>query len=156
MTDWQRTWSEFQALTQPRIKTNDPPFVFTMSSPMAPQANKLWLPQDILDNIVDRLPPPTPPPPKLIPCLQYRKTCDRLINFYVSKAASKEEWEIFAKYRNHGSHIHETSVFWYTRVYKACIAELITTAIMLGYQFPSEKVEESASNENDFIMFRKT
>jgi hypothetical protein len=141
-------------------KKNSLSLSIAMSSSSGPalRENKLSLPRDILEQIVERLPPPPPilpAPPKLIPCIQYRKECDRLINFYVSKAVSKEEWEIFNKYRNHGSNVHETSVFWYTRVYKGFVSELITTALMLGYQFPSEKVEESAGHGNDFVMFRK-
>ena len=117
---------------------------------MAEQA-RLSLPVDVMDRILELLPPPPPPGPKLIPCIRVRFDGNYLY-VYVSKAVSEEECRLICDGPKWDLH---SCVFWGFRVFKSYVYELVTKALMLGYTFASTRDEDASKEERDFTMYKR-
>ena len=117
---------------------------------MAEQA-RLSFPPDVMDKILDLLPPPPPPGPKLIPCIRVRFD-GNYIYVYVSKAVSEEECGLICDGPKHDT---RSCVFWGFRVFKVEVFDIITRALMFGYTFASTRDEHAARDEKDFTMYKR-
>jgi hypothetical protein len=116
---------------------------------MAEQA-RLALPADVMDKILELIPPPPPPGPKLIPCIRMRIEGDWLyIN--VSKAVSEEECRLICD----GNKWSTNCVFWGFRVSTFMVYEIVTKALMLGYTFASTRDEAASMDGGCFTMYKK-
>ena len=115
------------------------------------EQTRLSLPTDVMDKILDLLPPPPPPGPKLIPCIRMRIK-DNILYLYVSKAVSEEECRLICD----GPKWHEhEDIFWGFRLGKDMVYDKVTKALMLGYTFASPRDEDASREERDFTMHRK-
>ena len=116
---------------------------------MAEQA-RLCLPADVMEKILDLLPPPPPPGPKLIPCIRMRIEHDHLY-VYVSKAVSEEECRLICD----GFRWERNEIYWSFRVDKSRVFVKVTRALMLGYTFASTRDEDASREKRDFTMYKK-
>jgi hypothetical protein len=116
---------------------------------MAEQA-RLSLPADVMDKILELIPPPPPPGPKLVPCIRMRIEGDYLyVN--VSKAVSEDECLLICD----GIKWSNNCVYWGFRVHKDMVYDIVTKALMLGYTFASTRDEDASREKRDFTMYKK-
>ena len=113
---------------------------------------RLSLPTDVMDKILELLPPPPPPGPKLIPCIRILIKDTHYLNVRVSKAVSEEEVrlicdELVGYSRN--------KVYWKCDSHMSNLDDIVTNALMLGYTFASPKDEISSREGMGFTMYRK-
>jgi len=115
------------------------------------EQTRLSLPTDVMDKILELLPPPPPPGPKLIPCIRMNFE-DNLVYIYVSKAVSEEECRLICDGPKWSG---RNDVYWGFRTGKHIVYEAVTKALMLGYTFASPRDEDASREERDFTMHRK-